>query len=378
VHWTPWEREVQAVAGWFSRRILPYRTHDRRVDGVVIVCGDVTRLKRAALQQERLLATVLMDASDAVLVHDFAGRISVWNRGAERLYGYSAEEAVGMSIEKLLPPVMGRLPAPSLRAELFVDDVYSWEGQRIDKQRRALDVSSIATILRDHEGRSVGVSLTERNVSDRKLVERAVVDALSQEQRRIGQDLHDGLGQELTGLGLLAEDLAESLARRRIPDARQAQNLARSLKRLLSEVRLLSQSLVPLELQSQGLKQALARLVRTMGEQSSVKCTFECDYDDIDESTVANHVFRIAQEGIANALKHGKPTQVNVRLHAEGSRRELQIVDDGIGIKAADLQRGGLGLNGIRYRAGLISADMNLERASPHGTALSISWNTSS
>src|SRR5262249_42478623 len=99
----PIEKEVRTDAGgWCLRRILPYRTRDRKVEGVVITFTDVTRLK-AAMEQERRLATVLRDSNDAVLVYDLQGRIRSWNRGAERMYGYSEAEAVGVNVAILIP-----------------------------------------------------------------------------------------------------------------------------------------------------------------------------------------------------------------------------------------------------------------------------------
>lgn len=162
------ELEVRGAQGeWWLRRILPYRTLTGRTDGLVISFADVTRVKLVA-ERERRLATLLMDANDAVLVHDVDGSIAAWNRGAERLFGYTETEALQMNFAQLVPE--------SMRAEELVilnrlgqgQLVDSRETQRVCKDGSIRDIWATATALRDETGRVSSVARTECDITRTK------------------------------------------------------------------------------------------------------------------------------------------------------------------------------------------------------------------
>ena len=190
---------------------MPYRTLDNRIDGVVITFVDVTECKDAADAVIRRLAAVVENSVDAIFSKDLDGTIRTWNGGAERLYGYSHDEAVGRSVEMLVPEDRAEewtnLMATLTRGE-HVDQLET-ERIRKDGQRRA--VALTVSPIRDRDGKVVSASVIGRDVTRRKQLEREVVEIASLEQRRIGQDLHDSVGQELTALNMLAGNLAETL-----------------------------------------------------------------------------------------------------------------------------------------------------------------------
>jgi two-component system CheB/CheR fusion protein len=175
----PSEKQVETIDrhAWYVQRILPYRTLEDVVAGVVITLADITNIKHAEADLRRL-ATALLDSNDAVTVLDLDGRILEWNRGAERLYGYSADEAKQINYETLAPEenrpqVRGRLAAIK-RGE----KVESLEVPRRSKDGRVLDVWLTITKLVDDRGRPVAVATTERDITDRRRAEKNLKAAL--------------------------------------------------------------------------------------------------------------------------------------------------------------------------------------------------------
>jgi two-component system CheB/CheR fusion protein len=182
----PVEREVQTLdrQSWFLLRILPYRTVQDEIAGVVVTLTDITRIKKDEAELRRL-ATVVLDSNDAVTVLDLDGRVLAWNRGAERMYGYSAQEALGMNVTELVPE-RGRAQVQALLDVIARgEEVSSLEVKRRTKDGDALDVWLTITKLVDERGRPVAVATTERDITVRKRSEAAARAAAEQFRQAI-------------------------------------------------------------------------------------------------------------------------------------------------------------------------------------------------
>ena len=163
----PLEQEVGTHDGnWYIRRILPYRTLDNRIEGVVITFSDVTLMKKAA-EYRRRLATVLIDSNDAVTVFDFDGQITAWNRGAFRLYGYTEAEALQMNVVQLVPPERHAQVRDLFERLLAGENLQSWDTQRVCKDGTVLDIWLKVTMLNDEAGKPAALATTERDVTER-------------------------------------------------------------------------------------------------------------------------------------------------------------------------------------------------------------------
>ena len=172
---TPREREVRAALGqWFTRRIVPYLTLDNRVDGVVITFADITERKEAADAIIRRLAAVVENSADAIFSKELDGTIMTWNRGAERLYGYSRDEAVGRSVKMLVPAdrtdEWNKVMAALARGEIV--EQFETERLRKDGQRRA--VALTISPMWDGSGKVVSASVTGRDITEHKRAEEEV------------------------------------------------------------------------------------------------------------------------------------------------------------------------------------------------------------
>ncbi len=204
-------------------------------------------------------------------------------------------------------------------------------------------------------------------------LEREIVGISEAEQRRIGQDLHDGVCQVLAALSCSAMELRGDLEQRKLPEqAKSAEELARLLQNAVVETRDLARSLVPAHVGEVGLSLALESLAQSVSRLHRINCTFRSSGGEIDRNdAVATHLYRIAQEAINNATRHGKAQTIAVALEAAGDRVTLRVTDDGAGISAAPLSNDGMGIAVMHYRARLSGGELTVESPSSGGTMVS-------
>lgn len=326
-----------------------------------------TEWKQAEAEHRRL-ATIVVDSNDAITVQDLEGRITAWNRGAEQMYGYSESEALSMNILDIVPEGRRDEALKFVRRIVHGDEPHSLDTQRISKDGRTLDVWLTITKLVDNAGNAVAVATTERNVTERKQLQQQLAKLTEQERQRIGRELHDTTGQELTGLGLMAQSMLEQLAAESHPGEETARKMEESIQRALAQVRRLAQGLVPVELDAGGLMAALQELAIKTTEAGNIACTFRSDQPvSMEDNTIATQIYLIAKEAIANAVKHAQAEHVEIRLSRSKDRFMLLVRDDGIGI-GKPLEEDGMGLRIMRHRAALIRATLEIESLDIGGT----------
>jgi len=325
--------------------------------------------RQRAEDATRRLAAIVQSSEDAIVSKSLEGVIVSWNSAAQRLYGYTAKEAIGQPITMLCPNE--RVDEVWEHLEVVRRDRHleHFETTRVRKDGRRIDVSLSISPIKDAMGKVIGASAIARDVTEQKTLQREVLEIAAREQRRIGQDLHDGTGQELTGLAMLAQRLFGLLSRQSLPEAQAASKIVDGLEQALQNVRSLSRGLVPVEVDAEGLMAALAELTSRTGELHGIECSFRCDEPvSIAENQTATHLYRMTQEALTNAVKHGRACQIDVNLESDGDLVTLKIVDDGIGIGASAEESAGTGLRIMRYRAELIRAKLSIEDVEPHGT----------
>ena len=201
-----------------------------------------------------------------------------------------------------------------------------------------------------------GAVMLHEEISERKNLERQILEISENERRRIGQDLHDGLCQHLTGTALMAAALARSLSDG--PEGGRASEIARFIRTAVEETRHVARGLHPVEIDACGLSSALQEMVDEIARR--IPCKFECGEDvDVGDSEVAVNFYRIAQEAVANALKHAKATRVLVSLQRSGNYLVLTVEDDGIGFQPLAESHKGMGFAIMRYRASTLGAKLD-------------------
>jgi PAS domain S-box-containing protein len=212
----------------------------------------------------------------------------------------------------------------------------------------------------------VAFDITRRREMEREALEREVLAMTAREQRQIGQELHDGVGQELTGLGLMAQSLSQRLPEG-AAEKRVALRLLAGLDSVHQRVRELSRGLIPVHVESRGLSAALDDLAVRTTEASGIAVTAECpDWVELPDHATAVELFYIAQEAVRNALRHGRPRNIFLTLLSEPDGPRLCIKDDGIGFAPGLEQSDGLGLRIMQHRASVIGGVLQIG-ASPRG-----------
>jgi PAS domain S-box-containing protein len=218
--------------------------------------------------------------------------------------------------------------------------------------------------------RHVGTPLGR--VIERARLQRQLVDAVWDQHRRFGQELHDTLGQALTGIGMFADSLAKRLASRNEPESGQLSELVTMIQQAKSEVRQLAKGLYPVDVDAQGLLAALEELAVATTHRAQVRCTFKGDRDiQLRDNEVATHLFRIAQEAVHNAVKHGRPRRISIVLTKPRGRVTLAVRDDGSGPTGVAAEpSSGLGMRIMKYRANSIGADLSFGKTANGGTLI--------
>jgi signal transduction histidine kinase len=208
----------------------------------------------------------------------------------------------------------------------------------------------------------------EREMAERRRLDQQIARVADRERRRLGHDLHDRLGQHLTGTALAAQVLKEKLAARSAPEVKEAEKLVYYVEEGIDLTRNLARGFFSPELEAEGLIMALQNLAETVRERFGINCVLYGDESiRIHDSTVANQLYQIAQEAVTNSVKHAAAKQIDIRLAMDGPELCLSIVDDGVGFPDKPRSEG-LGLHLMRHGAALSGATFDIRRNGEHGT----------
>jgi PAS domain S-box-containing protein len=226
--------------------------------------------------------------------------------------------------------------------------------------------------------RFVGVSfdITRRKELEREVhrkeLEHEILEITDRQQRHIGQELHDSVGQELTGMGLFAKTLSQRLLEAS-SEQRIATRLVTGLDEIHQHIRALARGLLPVEVESNGLWAALDDMAAKASEQTGVPVKFECpDWVELPDHATSMQLFRIAQEAVSNALRHGRPQTIRVTILSQPNGLRLRVRDDGVGILDQADKSKGLGIRIMEYRAESIKGEIQIKPAEEGGTVVTV------
>jgi PAS domain S-box-containing protein len=321
---------------------------------------------------EDQIRAILDATADAVVTIDILGRIATFNRAAERIFGYSSGEVIGESVAILIPPYErgGRFGYKEGATRGYLSRL-TGRSHELSARRKDGSLFPIQLSVNAVEGRELFVGVA-RDMTEHKALQKEIIDVAMLEQRRIGQELHDGTQQELTGLGLLALSLAETLSRNGAETAGQiAARVARGIELANQRVRSLARGMVPVPIDREGLMTALAELARQTAEIHGLPCGFECPAPvEIDNDNEATHFYRIAQEAVSNATRHAKASAIWIRLEQVDGHLVLEVQDDGIGLQTSDRPVKGVGLRLMEHRCAMIGGTFVIGPRQDGGTCI--------
>lgn len=321
---------------------------------------DTEKSLRESAERYRLLAEM---AGTVVLLLGKDGTILEWSGEAERVYNHTAGEVIGKNyLEMFLTEAERPGVARQLEKVFAGISTVGYENPVTTRTGQRPMFLWNATLLRDANGHPLGALSVGHDITERKKLEQEILDISEHEQRKLGRDLHDGLGQRLTGLEMLSHGLAEDLKGHAPSVAKQARRLNRELRETVTQARLISHSLAPVSLEGDGLMRGLVALAASTSQIPGVACRFTCDSPVcLADVTAATHLYRIAQEAVNNALKHGKARKIDILLNERDGEMELSVENNGRSIQAATRANQGMGLHVMRYRAAVIGATLAIE-----------------
>ncbi|MFH1723547.1 MAG: ATP-binding protein [Elusimicrobiota bacterium] len=242
--------------------------------------------------------------------------------------------------------------------------------QPIVRENGEPGIAEMRTVPTEWEGKAAHL-VTLTDITDHKRLEGEILEVSRREQQRIGQDLHDGLSQHLIGISLMVKVLHQKLASLSSPQANDAAAIKVHVDHAVEQTRVLAKGLYPVDLQAHGLFPTLRELSAYSESLFGVSCVVRregpADVHDLEKGI---HLYRIAQEAIANAAKHGEADEIVVTLAARGDRIVLTVEDNGIGITERSARKGGMGMHIMKYRARMIHASLEFQRRPEGGTSV--------
>lgn len=352
------------------------------VIGLFGTVQDITERKRAEAElqaSEHRFRSLFESAADAIFIIEQLpegkpGKILEANRSACELLGYSLTELRKLTPLDLSENLYGGRVAEVYR-ELSERGESQFETRLIAKDGSLFPMEFNVRLARI-DNRPVRLSIG-RDITERRRSENAILQAIEREQHRIGQDIHDSLVQQLTGIHYISQLLEQQLAETQRPEADSARVINQLIRESITQARNLSHGLYPKELETDGIVTGLAELAQFIQEIYGIPCRFVHE-DSAKEHAgklpltleMQTHLYRVAQEALHNAVRHAHPKQIDIRFVWRDDMAELHIEDDGVGIEPGQLESSGIGLRSMRYRAQLIGASLEIGRGCSGGTQI--------
>ncbi len=316
----------------------------------------------AALRaREAELHSFVRHAPAAIAMFDRNMRCLAASSRWTKEYGRGHENLVGLSHYEIHPDLPERwrdIHRKGLAGEFQSCDDDLWE--QADGRHRWLQWAVNPWL--DVHGTVGGILIAAEDTTERKRLQREIAEIGERERRQFGQELHDGLGQQLTGLEMLSHALAQDLKGAGPVLAKRSLRLNQALRETVTQARIIAHGLSPVPAEADGLMRALAQLAADTNGLPGVTCRFICKQPvELSDLTTATNLYRIAQEAVNNALKHGRATRIGLRLKDSAGTRVLSIRNNGRSLPKRKTGTDGMGLNVMRHRAEMIGATLELK-----------------
>jgi len=347
--------------------------------GELVILGtasDISLQKKTELELAESQAhtkAILETAVEGIITIDKKGIIQSFNKAAEDMFGYRSEEVIGENVSILMPS-----PYQEEHDQYLENYLETGEqkiigiGREVRGQRKDGSIFPIELAVNEVKlGDEIIFTGLIRDISKRRQLENEILKIAEDERRNLGQELHDHLGQMLSGIGLISRNLARKFKANGLPAADEVVEIADLIKEADIQARNLAHSFAHIELDNDGLKAAIQGLCKRFEKVSEIQC--ECEISDEflnEEQNVSLHLYRITQEALNNAMNHGKAKNVTVRFEVNKNYFQLVVEDDGIGFPEEEKIDKGMGIKTMRYRAHTLGGNLGIKRTADEWTQI--------
>jgi PAS domain S-box-containing protein len=352
-----------------SLTVSPLRDAAGRLIGASMIARDITeqrRVREALECRGRELEDLFDEATIGLLLTTRSGRVLEVNRALLDILECKPEDCVGHPWAEFHPDraKLGGLIRRLARRETLSNYQTALRARGGGLKEVLVDANAFW-----EQGKVAHLRWFIRDSTRRKQLEREVLATSERERRVFARELHDSLGQQLSGIAYLGNVLRERLRERALPEAADAQRIARLLRRALEETRRVSRGLSPVRPEPEGLDTALSELVAQTRNVFGIGCRLRRAKPVlVTDSEAATHLYRIAQEAVSNAIRHGQARRITIGLSQRRGQVTLSVTDNGRGIGVLSPRRKGMGLRVMQYRAGLLQATVSVTRRPEGGT----------
>lgn len=339
---------------------------------IAILIRDAVERRRSEMElllSEKRYRSVVEQQTELICRFAPDGTITFVNHAFRSFVGHPAEDLINQNFLELMPS-SDHEAFRELMSSLTPDaPVQKREMRLYDAEGKVRWLRWAFRAFFQADGDVAEFQASGRDITERKQLEREILDVSARERRRIGQDLHDGLGSHLSGVAMLCRGVIRKIEAGERVDKSVMEEIVQLVHESISQVRKLARGLNPVRMEDEGLCSALQELVSSAQAHPGVNCSFSSDSDVPDpNSEVALHLYRIAQEALNNALKHASADHIHMHLGTKADTLVLTVDDDGVGIPSSRNDRDGMGLRVMNYRANTIGAKLRIRPRSNGGT----------
>lgn len=357
----------------------PFLKEERSlIDAIAKRIGEIIERilgEEALRESESKNRALLMAIPDLMFQMDISGILLSLHPGDFAVLKNIAEGLVGRNIylvsdrEGLLPRRLLDLVMTCVRQSISTGKAQVFE-QHLSLGGEARDFE--VRIVRCGPNKALGIV---RDTTRRKRLEREILEISGREQRRIGQDLHDSLCQHLAGIGFMGKVLERKTAAGQSIRSEDVAEVVDLIDQAITLTRGFARGLNPVRLEADGLMMALIELASNVERLFGITCTFEYNSPVLmTDNAAATHLYRIAQEALNNAIKHGKADNVTIAMKQDGESSVLTITDNGVGMGGTQNRGKGMGLNIMQYRASMIGAVLEIKEPKTGGCVISCTF----
>jgi len=357
----------RAAVALANRRTAELRTANAALRARLRAHQQASQAREALIESERNLNDSFDHAPLALFWVGPNGRIERANSAALELLGRTAKQSRGQPMARFFAtPEAGQDALARLARK---ETLRNFRAALRGKDRR------IRHVLIDANGLWEGGDLKcsrwfVRDITQRVQLEREILAISEREQQRLGQDLHDDLCQRLSAIEFLSQTLAGHLGPISRQDAARAREIAAMTRQAMNQTRALARGLSPVRLEAGGLVVALRELAARTRRVFRVRCQFHSEPVRVRRTEMAVHLYRITQEAVSNAIKHGRARRIDISLNRRGGDIQLVVRDNGLGLPAKLRPSKGMGLRVMRHRAGVIGGILAVQRLPQGGTGV--------